>query len=315
MKRRFLCAVLCIILIFGGCAKNVPSSAERSTFAADGSSNHTSSTHADSALHKPTEKPEFDCISFNLLNPDSTKYTDHRSWKGRCPDVINLLANSDCDIICLQEARFEYLIDILPKLQDKYSYIYPFEQTSGQELGLVIFYDKSLFSEVETDLFWLSDTPEVFSNNWDAYYPRKCISAVLEHISSGNRLKIYNTHFDHVSQYAREKSAELIAQRAAASGLPTIIAGDFNCTFENLAYKTIINGGFDTCQNAPDSDFGTTCHGFGSVGDMQNDSIDHIFISKKNMKAAKFEIVRTRGEGGIYLSDHYPVKATIEIVF
>lgn len=324
MKKRFFCAVLCLVLVFGACAKNVPSTnvssgiseAESSAIAIVDSSRHTYSTQTDSNLHKTTEKFEFDCISFNLLNPDSvTSVTDHRSWKNRLPYVIDFLANSNCNIICLQEMRFEYLIDILPKLKDKYSYVYPFEEAIGQDLGLAIFYDKSLFSAVETELFWLSDTSEVFSNTWGAYYPRKCISAVLEHIPSGNKIKVYNTHFDHVSQYSREKSAALVAERALESGLPAVIAGDFNCTYENLAYKTIISSGFNTCQNASDSDFGTTCHAFGSVGDNESDSIDHIFIRKNNMKATKFEICRDRGEGGIFLSDHYPVRATVEVTF
>ena len=70
----------------------------------------------------------------------------------------------------------------------------------------------------------------------------------------------WNTHYDHQSQNAREKSSELIAKKVKAlkTKLPVILAGDFNApALFNKAYKTLIEGSFVTAKKSLNTDWNT----------------------------------------------------------
>ena len=60
--------------------------------------------------------------------------------------------------------------------------------------------------------FRLSKKPETPSRAMFAVYPRICTVAEVKLKKSGRRLRVFNTHFDHVSPLARSFGAKLILE-------------------------------------------------------------------------------------------------------
>ena len=59
--------------------------------------------------------------------------------------------------------------------------------------------------------------------------PRLVTVGWFHHKKSGKRVRVYNTHWSHVSEEARMASAELIASIDAIHGVEaTAVLGDFN---------------------------------------------------------------------------------------
>jgi len=77
----------------------------------------------------------------------------------------------------------------------------------------------------------------------------------------------------------------------------------------------IISSEMQDCQQtAPQTDKGCTYNGWRSIADNVATPIDYCFASKKNGTPLSFEICRDKWNEVNYLSDHYPIKAKIEVI-
>ncbi|MHC4727902.1 MAG: endonuclease/exonuclease/phosphatase family protein, partial [Planctomycetota bacterium] len=137
---------------------------------------------------------------------------------------------------------------------------------------------------------------------------------------------VFNIHFDHVSQPAREKSAVLLARRIKNRKHkdPFILTGDFN-TGENNPVVTYLKGQTElTGANGrksknpvpmvdsfrvlhPDAKDVKTGHGF--RGTRKGNKIDYVFVPS-SIKVLESQIIYDNIDGR-YPSDHYPVNATL----
>ena len=135
--------------------------------------------------------------------------------------------------------------------------------------------------------------------------------------ATGAEFAVWNTHFDHEVQRAREKSAELLRLKLAeqAPGLPVILLGDFNAPAgANPAYTLLTEGGGleDAWLRARrrEGEGEGTFNGFG-----QNPHgaarIDWILVSP-GVEVASAAVVTTRVQEQ-YPSDHYPVTAELRL--
>ena len=61
--------------------------------------------------------------------------------------------------------------------------------------------------------FWLSETPDQVSVGWDAAMERVCTYALFKVKGKTQKFYVFNTHFDHIGEKAREKSVELILEK------------------------------------------------------------------------------------------------------
>lgn len=181
----------------------------------------------------------------------------------------------------------------------------------------IIAFRRGMFDLVKLDTFWLSDTPSVpgsrFSTDQSGC-PRICTCVTLRHSESGKVFRHYNTHLDHVGRFAQAQGISLILNRIAKDystwALPVILTGDFNVTPDSEVYRSVI--GFRGC-GAPlvdvTAEVGGTFHGYHPETTMEK--IDYIFtnLSCDSSRSFKADDV----ENGVYLSDHYPVGAYLEI--
>lgn len=234
-------------------------------------------------------------------------------WGKRTGSVKELLTKCDPDVLGIQEGLFNQMIDLQNMLPD-YFYV-GVGRDDGDKKGefSAIFFRKSLFELVSSNTFWLSPTPEIpGSKGWDAAITRICSYAHVKIKSSGKYLFVFNTHFDHIGEKARKKSAKLIIQKVAeiAKDAAVILSGDFNSDPSTKAFKTIINNkkhpmkdGF-VKSDKPDCTF----TGFG-VNSGVCKHIDFIFYDK-SFEQKSYQII-TDNNGTFYPSDHLPVECVL----
>lgn len=265
---------------------------------------------------------EFKVVSFNLRRDFGPQRKNR--WETRKQLAARLIEESNASIIGVQEFLPEMRKD-LKGLLSGYS-IFGRGRLSGKKPSNDEHADIIIKNaEVEVTrcrTFWLSRKPDIPSRALFAVYPRICTVAQLRFKKSGRRVRVFNTHFDHVSPMARSLGAKLILEQIhrfnQTDPLPTIVMGDFNAKPNSKAVRIMrenLPGYRDVrlqdVYDFLDSMIGNTYHGFKGKITPKLKPIDYIFVSDD------FEVVNasvdTTCYDGAYPSDHYPVSATLRL--
>lgn len=236
------------------------------------------------------------------------------TWEARLPLITAFLRELEPDLIGLQEAQHHQLNGILEE-NSKFASI-GVGRDDGKTEGeySAILYRTARFAPLESGTFWLSDTPEIIaSKTWGNNITRICTWSRFNITGTGENFYLLNTHFDHQSQEAREKSSRLILERIVDRAYPedsVIVTGDFNADESNPAITTLTKALADTFRSAnPDATDVGTFHGF--TDEVRADKIDYIFASG-DFTTSKSTIHRPRPDG-LYLTDHEPVSAVLNL--
>jgi endonuclease/exonuclease/phosphatase family metal-dependent hydrolase len=248
-----------------------------------------------------------------------------RSWGERVVGIVKMLRAEQPDFLGIQEGLHGQVADLRASLPD-YGFVGTGRSDGGREGEYSgIFYQRDRFA-VDGDksgMIWLSDSPDKpGSMTWGNEIPRVATWARLLDRASGQGIWVVNMHLDHRSQPSREKGVRLMAERLVKMNPgedPVVWMGDFNAVEGNPAVAFLggkrtsipavkgFNGMVETFDvlNAGVKERGTL-HFWMSDPNRQW-KVDHIFISKGG------EVLRSgilRG-GEPYLSDHFPVTATV----
>lgn len=183
----------------------------------------------------------------------------------------------------------------------------------------VIAYRRAAFDLVSLDTFWLSDTPRTPGSRFhtdQSLCPRICTCATLLQKETGRQFRHYNTHLDHEGAMAQAQGISLVLNRIASDfstwPLPVLLTGDFNVPPDSPVYRSVI--GFSGC-GAPllDATAGMdfTFHNFAPQCKETREKIDYIFTNLPFDPSRSFQA--RDEEGGVYLSDHYPIGAVLEL--
>lgn len=244
-------------------------------------------------------------------------------WKNRTGRVVSLITTYNPDLLGVQEALHNQMIDLKGVLS-AYEFV-GVGRDDGKEKGeySAIFYKKDKYKVLKQNTFWLSETPEVpGSKSWDAAITRVVTFAVFKEISTSKLFIYANTHFDHIGKEARKNSASIIKVylKGFMSGftfdafekeIPFIISGDFNSEPTDEPYLTMINGQELLLVDArPANDLTGTFCGF-EVDKIQCRTIDYIFHSSQ-WKPGNYKVIQDHN-GIYYPSDHLPVMATFAL--
>jgi endonuclease/exonuclease/phosphatase family metal-dependent hydrolase len=124
-----------------------------------------------------------------------------------------------------------------------------------------ILYDLDRLEVVDSGGFWLSETPEVPSSAWGSRNVRAANCVTFAVRGTDATFRHVNTHLDHWSGLARERSADLVLRRTDGD-LPTVVTGDFNCPPGTAPHRSFLAQGYEDTQECSD---GATFHGFGGV--------------------------------------------------
>jgi endonuclease/exonuclease/phosphatase family metal-dependent hydrolase len=179
-----------------------------------------------------------------------------------------------------------------------------------------VFFKKARLLLLQQGLFWLSETPGNPSRGWDAALNRICVYGLFEIMNTRNRFLLFNTHLDHLGVLAREKSIELILEKADTLNpdhLPVILLGDFNLEPGDRAFGNLLNYYVDSKSASTGEISGPE----GTFNAFRFDlpvtqRLDYIFISKGKSEVKKYQVIANANEG-LYPSDHCPVFATVKI--
>jgi endonuclease/exonuclease/phosphatase family metal-dependent hydrolase len=236
------------------------------------------------------------------------------AWPDRLPLMVECIGQVSPDIVGTQEGLYGQLKDLAAGLPD-YQWLGLGRDGGSKGEFMAIFYRRARLEPMAFDHFWLSDTPEVIaSSTWGNSNRRMVTWVRFLDRHTRREFFLFNTHFDHEIQPAREKAAELIRKRVSAlnTTLPILLIGDFNAGQDNKAYQILVSDGFfdDTWPKARirhGEDLGTF-NGFRGVP-RNGTRIDWIL-----MKGA-WDVDSTKivdfSRNNQFPSDHFPVVATL----
>lgn len=279
----------------------------------------TSPRIADAEDAAPPRNVTLKILSCNVRVPQPEDEQAGDGWDARrqlCGDVI---VAQHADVVCLQEARGFQVDELKRRLPD-------FDST-GMSLPVrqvvqnnAIMYSRKRFELVSSGGFWFSEQPHVAGSfGWDTKAPRHANWARLRDRDNGAEFIVWNTHFDHIGQQAREEQARMMVEASTAFdpiGIPQVLTGDMNAKASNRSIEALKEGGWNDTYaelHGP-QDPGFTFHGFKGEARKATgggNKIDWIF-TRGEFKAIEAQILR-EGRDGRYPSDHYFLSATLEL--
>lgn len=254
-------------------------------------------------------------MTYNLRYASATP---PNAWQQRRPLMREVITNVAPDIMGTQEGLLAQLQDLASDLPD-YDWA-GVGRDDGKTKGefMAVFYRKARLEALSTNHFWLSDTPEIpGSTTWGNSNRRMVTWLKFRDRVTGGEFFLFNTHFDHQIQPAREKSAELVRKRIATleTKLPVLLIGDFNAAAEaNKAYEILTYGNFFadawTTATTRAGDGIGTFNGF-QPGLRPGPRIDWI-LTRGAISVARAETV-TFSRAGQFPSDHFPVATWLNL--
>ncbi len=264
-------------------------------------------------------------------------------WQNRKAQVTDIIRQGNYDFAGIQEAiitptPFLNQEDDLKKQLPEYGMINRSREKSRiQGESTPILYLKSRWKpdQQQQGVFWLSDTPDMpGSKGVHAACPRTVVWGRFLPIKNGvvsdKGVYFINTHFDHVSETARQNAAKQLAEFIAKRrnpNEPVILTGDFNCDRKSpsMQYLSGLSTVFEAesaAVTAPvklsdayfsvhldESDNNFTWHGYQT--NPHGNRIDFIWITP-DIKALDSSILKQKKDG-MYPSDHFPVDAQLEL--
>lgn len=260
----------------------------------------------------PADDPAIKVMTFNIRL--DTPHDGSNAWPHRASIVAGFISDQIPDLLGMQEVlwhQYEYLDSALAG----YGSV-----VAGRDDGLrageacPVFFRLGRFDMVDKGTFWLSATPDVpGSIGWGAALTRVATWVRLYDRTVKDTLLFLNTHFDHISDSARVMSSGVLMEkvRELAGDNAFVITGDFNARPESMAIAGMKEGelAVDTyliSETAPSGESYT----FNGWKDQQGEGrIDYIFV-RSGMKALKHGTHRVIEEG-VFISDHWPVTATV----
>lgn len=179
-----------------------------------------------------------------------------------------------------------------------------------------IYYLESKYNLLQSDTFWISETPDTESRFAGAGCHRICSYVVLQNRITGFTYVHFNTHFDNVSEEARTLGGNLIAERAAQltetyGKIAVVITGDFNQDSSGTACTALQSAGYiNASAVSPTGDACPTYHAWGEY--TEGKPIDFIFTNNA-LHAADYKI-HTEKVDDTFVSDHYAVSTVFDIL-
>ncbi len=230
-------------------------------------------------------------------------------WDLRKNEVVELLKYYRPDFIGIQEAlpnQTKYIAENL----DAYKFIgHGRDGLDTDSEGVPIFYNSTKYELLEEEQFWLSETPEKVSRGWDAALNRIVVYGIFRSKATNQTFHVFNTHFDHMGETARLKSAELLVNYIRKNNFvhkKVVLMGDFNILPSESPIKLIEQVFKDSYRIEDLPVYGPigTFSGFDTIETVTK-RIDYIFT--KNVDIKSYRCIDDKRKNNLYPSDHFPI--------
>ena len=179
-----------------------------------------------------------------------------------------------------------------------------------------IFYLKEKYDLLESDTFWISETPEQMSKYPGAGCNRICSYVVLKNRTTGFTYAHLNTHLDNVSTEAQDLGGKLIAEKAQqlqeryGNTLGIVITGDLNQYEDGAACSALAQAGYLNASAVnPEAAQSPTYHNWGRISEGQ--PIDFIYYAG-GLNAKSYTVHTNRADRAC-TSDHYCISADLTL--
>jgi endonuclease/exonuclease/phosphatase family metal-dependent hydrolase len=157
-----------------------------------------------------------------------------------------LMDKYDPDILAAQECCSTWINYLQEDYGSKYEMFYQYRgNTTGSNESCPVLWKKDKYEKIKTGYFWLSDTPKVVSSSFiEGSYPRIVNWVELKDKSTGQKFRIYSTHFglNYTTEHT-DKIRRIFANEFA--GLPkdtyAFVMGDFNITYGENQYLHLVD--------------------------------------------------------------------------
>ena len=248
-------------------------------------------------------------MSFNLRSADSND-PGVNNWTARRPAVKAMLAAQNPLIMGCQECDPIQRKNIIED-DPRYAAIGVDLNGPGDCEECAVFYLKDSIEVLTHATFYLSNTPDVPSRlNGTSNY-RVCTWGKMKMKKGGQEFYFFNTHLEYSAAQLRQPEMDIILgkiKEIVTEEAPMVLLGDFNCDEDDAIYNGIKNYGFQSCRiKAAVGDSHKTHNGFGGYAQ----TLDHAFY-KGFAGVNKFATDRYKYAGITYISDHYPIWATLK---
>lgn len=249
-------------------------------------------------------------LSYNL------RYTNDpngHSIAERAPRVMDIIKDYDPDIMGFQEVTPPWM-EQLAVLDDRFDHLLTYRGPNNRE-GTPIYWRKDRFELLDSQSFWLSETPSIPSKaSWNdgMGMPRVCCYVALKCKKTGKVIHYFNSHFDGGEWCARE-SAQVVVRRAHALGKDalTFCTADFNFAPDSAGWHSMRSFFRDLRTDIAPDNLQATLNCYQPQGDRPEWIIDHCFYHGK-VTPKKYEII-TRLYDGKFPSDHYGMFCEFEV--
>lgn len=268
-------------------------------------------------------------LTFNIRYANSKPDRGEELWPVRLPHLITTLrfhtSQNPNAFLCHQEVLHSQLVDIARELGPSWSHIGIGRNGGDEGEFSPVFYQPATWKCEKEKTAWLSPTPDRPSRGWDAALNRIVTMGLFSHRTTGARVVVMSTHFDHVGTEARRESAKLILEfvsewrklEGADKPMAVLLGGDFNSTPEDEGYRTMTapgTGMLDVRELVdPDQRYGNDLT-YTSFGNAKSKRIDFLFVSSElAVDITEYGVPANKFDDGVYISDHRPVVADVEI--
>lgn len=221
------------------------------------------------------------------------------------------------DVLGVQELNniwLEKLVDYLPQYE-YYGVLRGGDENEKKSEMNGIFYLKDKYELLESNTFWISETPEVESKFDGAGCNRTCSYIVLKNRSTGEIFAHFNTHLDNASVEAQNLGGTLIAEKtdeiiSKYGNISVVVTGDFNQYSDGEGCKALENKGFLNVNTTVENGDNMLSYN-GWTKETVGRPIDFIFVNS-NFTVKAYAVVTETG-AKVNVSDHYMIEAILEI--
>jgi endonuclease/exonuclease/phosphatase family metal-dependent hydrolase len=213
--------------------------------------------------------------------------------------LINLLRETNADIICLQEVLFEIFAPIVMNMPE-YKYIDLYPQRGYKE---VVLYKNCelLFAEP-------IKLPSVMQRHLTAV----TFSSNLKETVKEFKFNVITFHLESLdSNDVRKQQIEILNNLVNKTDLPTICCGDTNLKKDEISLSDI-NKNYTDVWEWKKSDNEVTSHGDRYFGTDVKERYDRIWI--KNLAVSHFALLGKNPINGIWISDHDGMVCDIDVI-
>lgn len=245
-------------------------------------------------------------MSYNIRLGSADDKTN--SWALRYTATEEMLKDQKPDVFGVQEA-LEYQVRYIKEMCGYETVGVGRENGKKEGEHMSIFWNKKTVSMLKWGTFWLSETPKKPSMGWDAACFRTATWALMKDKRTGNKFYFVNTHLDHVGTLAQKNGLKLIVDKIAEinpDGYPMVLVGDFNMRPDNPNLSDLDSMMQSARKIAVKTDSHDTYNGWGKGTGI----IDYIYVSGFS-SCPEYQTVTKRYKDRKFVSDHYPITATL----